>query len=280
MKPILKWAGGKRWLLPALTTLWEPYQDRRLVEPFVGGMAVALGLNPRTALLNDVNVHLINLYRQVSKGLVVTQRFKNEADYYYTMRERFNNLIRTNKYQNKEAANIFYFLIRTGFNGLCRFNSDGIFNVPFGQHASIKYRKDFLDYKDIFQNWDFMQGDFAQLALIEQDFIYADPPYDVEFTKYSAKGFNWTDQERLATWLAQHPGPVAVSNQATARILKLYRSLKFTVFTLPAPRRIACNGDRSYALEMLAVRGIPLQLKRVLIDRCIKDYNMEITEWR
>lgn len=81
------------------------------------------------------------------------------------------------------------------------------------------------------------------------------PPYDGAFTRYQAGGFSWADQVRLAEWLAAHPGPVLASNQATPRILSLYGQLGFTLWALPAPRRIACNGDRSPALEMLAARG-------------------------
>ena len=62
LKPPLKWAGGKRWLLPHLMPLWAPYQDKRLVEPLCGGLAVTLGLMPQSALLNDINSHLINYF--------------------------------------------------------------------------------------------------------------------------------------------------------------------------------------------------------------------------
>ena len=64
-RPPLKWAGGKRWQLPHLRPLWEPHSRRRLVEPFCGGLAVALGLKPERALLNDANPHLINFYRWI-----------------------------------------------------------------------------------------------------------------------------------------------------------------------------------------------------------------------
>ncbi len=88
------------------------------------------------------------------------------------------------------------------------------------------------------------------------DFVYADPPYDVEFTKYAKDDFKWEDQVRLAEWLAEHPGPVILSNQATERIVKLYGDLGFDVRLLKAPRRIACNGDRTPAMEVLATRNI------------------------
>ncbi|HSX20349.1 MAG TPA: Dam family site-specific DNA-(adenine-N6)-methyltransferase [Gammaproteobacteria bacterium] len=255
-KPLLKWAGGKRWLLPVLQQIWQPYKDLKLVEPFTGGMAVALGLNPTSALLNDANEHLINFYQQVRKGLTISQRLQNKAEFYYATRTKFNALIEAQQHKTPEAAALFYFLIRTGFNGLCRFNSSGEFNVPFGQHASIKYKSDFLDYQDVLKKWQFKHGDFAKLKLRGDEFIYADPPYDVPFTRYNAQDFTWEDQMRLARWLKKHPGPVVASNQATERIKELYLDLRFNVYELPAPRMISCNGDRTPALEILAVKNI------------------------
>jgi DNA adenine methylase len=86
--------------------------------------------------------------------------------------------------------------------------------------------------------------------------VYADPPYDVEFTQYVPGGFGWQDQERLAVMLAAHPGPVVLANQATPRIEHLYRRLRFTLTFLDAPRRISCTGDRAAAREVLATRNL------------------------
>jgi DNA adenine methylase len=97
---------------------------------------------------------------------------------------------------------------------------------------------------------------FSQIALCPDDFIYADPPYDVEFTQYSSEKFDWSDQVTLATWLARHTGPVIASNQATPRILDLYRGLGFSIIQLKAPRRISSSGDRTPAMEMLAFRNL------------------------
>ncbi len=254
MKPLIKWAGGKRWLIPVLQKIWQPHSELKLVEPFAGGLAVALGLNPQQALLNDANEHLINFYQQVRKGLHVNNKLLNREDYYYAMRTKFNQLIETRQHKSKEAAVIFYYLIRTGFNGLCRFNSSGKFNVPFGQHQSIKYKADFLDYKQALARWQFKTGDYKKIKLDGREFIYADPPYDVEFTRYVAKDFTWEDQIQLAHWLAKHQGPVVASNQATKRIQELYLDLGFKLYTLKAPRKIACNGNRLPAKEILAFK--------------------------
>lgn len=255
-KPPLKWAGGKRWQVPHLQPLWEPHSHRRLVEPFCGGLAVTLGLQPDAALLNDANPHLINFYRWIQKGLSIRIEAKNDETVFYRNRERFNTLQREGKGQTQEAAALFYYLNRTGYNGLCRFNGRGEFNVPFGQYKTITYAKSFPTLRETMARWAFTNGDVEAVAVRRDDFIYADPPYDVEFTTYSAGGFSWADQERTAHALARHPGPVVLVNQATSRIESLYRSLGYALRYLDAPRRISCTGDRAPAREVLAARNL------------------------
>lgn len=256
LTPPLKWAGGKRWLVPRLAEIWQAHSSARLVEPFCGGLAVALGLQPRNALLSDINPHLVNFYSQLRSGLTVDLAMHNESGAYYQARERFNTLIRENRADTDEGAQLFYYLNRSGFNGLCRFNQSGLFNVPFGKYRTLNYRNDFLEYQDLFAPWDFHCGDFCELSLNDDDFLYVDPPYDVEFTTYSAGGFDWDDQERLIKWLAGHPGPVVLSNQFTPRIEELYRDYGFQLEVLTAPRRISCTGDRTPAKEVLATRHL------------------------
>ena len=256
LKPPLKWAGGKRWLVSHLRRLWEPYRGRRMVEPLCGGLAVTLGLAPRDCLLNDINPHSINFYSHLKRGLSISMPMRNEAVLYYEYRERFNELIRRGGARASEAAALFYYLNRTGYNGLCRFNRKGEFNVPFGRYKNINYVRDFSAYARLFAGWDFRVSDFERLRLRRGDFIYADPPYDVEFTSYSKEQFGWAEQVRLAGWLAAHDGPVALSNQATERIIELYKRLGFQLAFLSAPRRISCTGDRTPALEVLATKRL------------------------
>ena len=258
--PPLKWAGGKRWLVPHIQAYWEKHSGRRLVEPFCGGLAVALGLRPERALLNDINAPLMNFYAWLKKGLSRTRIvMRNEPEAYYAQRERFNALLMSGRGCNKEAAELFYYLNRTGYNGLCRFNGKGEFNVPFGSYKRINYVKNFSAYQEIFEGWEFLRRDFEALPVEPDDFIYADPPYDVEFTKYAKEDFSWADQVRLAEFLAAHEGPVVLSNQATERIVELYEKNGFTLQFLEGPRRISCTGDRSPAREVLAVKGVENQ---------------------
>ena len=254
LKPPLKWAGGKRWLALACSPKPEKPIERRYVEPFCGGLAVALGLQPKHALLNDVNPHLINFYRQVQNGLEMRVPMRNDEKLFYRHRDRFNELIGKNEWQTAEGAQLFYYLNRTCFNGLCRFNKSGDFNVPFGTYNAINYATDFSEYKTVFRRWQFSNLDIEALKFEAGDFVYADPPYDVEFTTYSAGGFSWDDQVRTVDLLARHDGPVVISNQATERIIELYESRGFELTYLDGPRRISCTGDRTAAREVLAMK--------------------------
>ncbi len=256
LTPPLKWAGGKRWQVPHLRPLWESHRRRRLVEPFCGGLAVALGLLPERAALNDVNAHVINFYRWLQRGLRVKVRMENDKALFYQHRERFNALLLAGKGETAEAALLFYYLNRTGYNGLCRFNSRGLFNVPFGRYASIGYMTEFSAYRDVFANWTFTVGDIEEVPVERGDFVYADPPYDVDFTQYSTGGFSWDDQERTAVALSRHRGPVVLVNQATKRVEALYRKLGFDIRFFDAPRRISCTGDRAPAREIMGTRNL------------------------
>jgi DNA adenine methylase len=256
LRPPLKWAGGKRWLVPHVRRLWKGHERRRLVEPFCGGLAMALGLIPGRALLNDVNPHLVTFYRHVRRGMVIRLPMENASDTYYAYRQIFNALIAAGRGHTREAASLFYYLNRTGFNGLCRFNSRGEFNVPFGSYARIAYVRDFSSYRSVFSRWEFSSADFEGLRLKLDDFVYADPPYDVPFTQYARVRFSWDDQVRAAEWLARHPGPVVLSNQATPRVVALYEKLGYELRMLSAPRRISCTGDRTPAREVLATRNV------------------------
>ncbi|HVB78648.1 MAG TPA: Dam family site-specific DNA-(adenine-N6)-methyltransferase, partial [Candidatus Binataceae bacterium] len=180
---------------------------------------------------------------------------RNDSELFYAHRERFNRLIAQGNEDGREAASLFYYLNRTGYNGLCRFNRKGEFNVPFGRYRLINYTADFSAYRAAFKGWNFSAGDFETLNLEARDFIYADPPYDVEFTQYSKQQFGWEEQVRLAEYLARHRGPVVLSNQATPRIVRLYRALGFSIRRLSAPRMISCTGNRTPATEVLATRG-------------------------
>lgn len=218
-------------------------------------MAVSLGLQPDRALLNDINPHVINLYKQLQSGLHWTFEPVCNEETYYQRRQEFNTLIAEGQLGTSHGACLFLYLNKTCFNGLCRFNRKGEFNTPFGKYKSVNYRRDFEEFKDILREWEFCCSDFQALEINNNDFVYADPPYDDTFTDYSAGGFSWEDQERLALWLSNLSCPVIVSNSSSERVGLLYRRLGFRVEFLDSPRSISANGDRGRRGEFLAARN-------------------------
>jgi DNA adenine methylase len=264
LKTIIKYAGGKTWLVPHLKGIWSltATDATRLVEPFVGGLSVALGLNPKTALLNDINPHLIDLYRSVSDGELnrITVPFDNNKEAYYLARNRFNQLIRDPLHDRAIASQLLYYLNRTCFNGLMRFSRNG-FNTPIGDYKTINYLNgdDFALYSQTLQRWQFACGDFENLKIQPQDWIYLDPPYDSDgdkaFTSYFGK-FSWGDRVRLTDWAAAQTVPIVLSDLATARAIELYSERGFKITTVTAPRRISASGNRKGVIEIVALKNL------------------------
>jgi DNA adenine methylase len=159
------------------------------------------------------------------------------------------------QFNQSPSPELFYYLNRTGFNGLCRYNSKGQFNVPFGKYKKINYRTDFTEYKDAIANWEITNQSFQHVPLLPGDFVFADPPYDDGFVNYAPGGFTWENQVELAEKLARHDGFAIATNKATDRIVDLYSSLGFKIEIIEMPRKISCNGDRTPVKEMFAVKS-------------------------
>jgi len=270
--PALKWAGSKRWMVNRLRELYRPYQGRWFIDLFTGSGAAAFGVRPGRAVLNDLNPHVINFHRWVRMGLCVDHDIArgtdgmvvplvNDAETYYAHRARFNALIDAGKDNTQEAAILFWYMNRTGYNGLCRFNRSGYFNVPMGRYAKLDYEAlagDFPTLSKTMWAWRLLSRHFSKVPFRPGDFVYADPPYDHDgtgFVDYAAGSFGWEDQVCLAEFLANHDGPVVASNAATDRIVDLYLSHGFGIEYVEVPRRISCKaGERKPALEIIATK--------------------------
>lgn len=255
MKTLLKYAGNKSWLANHIAEHYHAGNYKRLVEPFCGASAVTLHIEPEVALLNDVNPHLINFYKQIQQQLDINlELFVNESDYYYTWRNQFNTWIENDNYLTENAALLFYYLNKHCYNGLCRFNNKGEFNVPYGKYKTVKLLQDFTDYINLFSTYHFSNRDFEQLEINDDDFVYVDPPYYDVFTKYAQQDFKYEDQLRLVNWLSQLNCTVIASNSYDDKLVKLYSDAGFIVSDVIAPRSISCNGDRTPVKEMIAYR--------------------------
>jgi len=269
MEPLLKWPGGKRWIVKYILAIIpeQMLKNSTLIELFAGGAALSFKLEKQDVVLNDINIHLMNFYRQIAMGNNIFKtdvEFINDKKIYYKNRERFNNLIKENKANTLEAAALFYYLNKTGYNGLVRFNKSGLFNVPYGRHKTTNYEFNTEKYKQLMNNWKLYSMDFSEVPIENNSIIYADPPYDVEFTNYSSDGFSWEDQVRLVEYLVELDVPIILSNQATERIVKLYKKFGFNYIFAKAPRYISCNGDRTKAKEIIAFKNFNLSLERRL----------------
>ena len=264
MLPFIKWAGGKRRFTKFLQVLFHP--SRRLVDLTVGAGAIPLGLLPDRVLVNDVNPHVINLFRQVQQGFDLDGFDPvNTEDAYLHYRFEFNGLIQTEKIEGKRPAQLFYYLLKHGFNGLCRFAKvSQTFNTPYGKYKQVNLLQSegWAEYQRAIAHWQFCCGDFADVPVEPGDFVFADPPYDSVKEGKTGKGFSaysrpfsWGDQVRLAECLAAHPGPVIAFNAETLRIVQLYQDLGFDVLSHKERRSISCNGDRRLAATVLITKN-------------------------
>lgn len=245
----LKWAGGKRWQVELVQALYSAWNCSRLIEPFCGSASVTFGVAPLQATLADAQPHLINFFQRWQDGLQLSE-LQTNPQHYRLQRLNFNALIDLGKALTPEGAGLFYYLNKAGFNGLCRFNRQGHFNVPAGSAVVIPPLTAWplLPYAFVRQHYaETLSHSYGQHAL-----IYADPPYDDAWTDYTDTPFTWNDQALLAETLARQEGPVIATNHATPRILELYRDLKFHDYRIQAPRRIAASGDREPVFELFA----------------------------
>lgn len=231
-RPIIKWAGGKTRLLSELLSR-APKQFGRYYEPFCGGAALFFALQPSEAVLGDVNVGLIGAYRALSAdraGVVealVEHDIHHSKSWYLRVRDAWNTNAIVGE-SNRAAA--FIYLVRAGFNGLWRVNSDGEFNVPMGDLEKLSIDDELLDMTGRALSRAVLRcGDYRTVMtdVSPGDFAYLDPPYDTEvgFTSFAAHGFGWRDQQELAeyaTSLRDRGVHVMLSNSNTKRIRKLY----------------------------------------------------------
>ncbi len=204
---ILKWLGGKRRIVAAIIGLLpENIENRGYHEPFLGGGAVLFTLKPARGTANDVNRRLINFYRVVRDNpyqlIEEAKQFLYDREIYYRLRERFN----TATLSPVEDAALFLYLNKTGYNGLYRVNSKGIFNVPFGRYKNpnIVPEVKIVEASQVLRNIDLRCEDFSYVVNVakEGDIVYLDPPYKPlnktsYFTSYNPDGFNENEQIRL-----------------------------------------------------------------------------------
>lgn len=241
LKPITKWVGGKRKLLPELNNL-KPKTYNKYYEPFLGGGAFLFDLMPKKAIINDQNSELINVYKVVKSSpdelikLLKKHEENNSKEYYLSLRSVDRNGL-INEMSNVERAARIIYMLKVDFNGLYRVNSKGQFNVPYGKYKEPKIVdiENIMNVSNYFNNNNvsILEGDFSDAIKSAQnnDFVYFDPPYiplnmTSNFTAYTANGFNEKDQIRLKDTffnLANKGVNVMLSNSDTELTRELYK---------------------------------------------------------
>jgi DNA adenine methylase len=262
VRPFLKWAGGKRQLLPHLLPRIPPH--RRYFEPFVGGGAVFFAHRPRRAVLADVNQRLIRTYQgirdDVGEVVRLLKTYRHDRTFYYALRESD-----VDAGSNAEVAAWFIYLNKTGYNGLYRVNRKNRFNVPFGRYANpgICQEETLRACAEALDGTEIVLGDFETIAARARrgDFVYFDPPYvplsaSSSFTSYTSDGFGLDDQTRLrdvARALKRRGVGVLLSNSSAPLVRQLYRD-DFDIFEVAAKRNVNSQGRGRGAITELVIR--------------------------
>ena len=270
-RPFLKWAGGKRQLLPQIERLL-PRRIHTYFEPFVGGAALFFRLAAlrsfKRAVLADANAELVSCYQMIrdhaGEVIEALQEYRNERELYYAVRAT----VPTSPVER--AARLIY-LNRCGYNGLYRVNSKGGFNVPFGSYRrpvicdAAKLRA----ASAALQGAEIHVADFAATVASagRRDFVYFDPPYvplskTASFTAYAAGQFGAQEQERLATLLrslGKRAVPALLSNSYSPITRELYKELD--CHRVPARRAINSVARGRGPIDEILVRSFPYPLR-------------------
>lgn len=200
MKPIIKWSGGKSDEIEEIMKHVPDAFDTYL-EPFAGGAALLFHLAPEKAVINDVHKDLVNFYTEIKKGNGpeihrMMEEMENTEEEYYTIRDTFKPSTPL------EAAFQFYYLRKTCYRGMLRYNKSGKFNIPWGRYKTLN-SADLANpaYGQVLGRTTIMCGDFEEVFKSYNDpknFCFIDQPYDSEFTDYGYCKFEHAEQERLA----------------------------------------------------------------------------------
>lgn len=269
-KPFVKWAGGKRQILDKLKK-YIPDEYNTYYEPFIGGGALLFELSPRSAVINDSNAELINVYQVLCNEekfkkmckILNSHETNHSEEYYYEIRNKDRNKSTYNKLSDYTRAARTIYLNKACFNGLYRVNSKGEFNVPFGKKNKVNTYEgnnlitvsNYLTMNDIkILNVDFEE---AVATAKKGDFVYFDPPYDSDkaiFNSYTEEGFNKDDQRRLASVykeLDKKGVYVMLSNHNTVLIKELYKD--YNIHIIEAKRNINSNAEKRGKVEEVII---------------------------
>lgn len=268
VSPFVKWAGGKRQLLPLIKERM-PEKYNKYFEPFVGGGAVIFELLPTNALINDINRALINAYRQICDEPEAFINAVNKLDaeiwedgkkYYYSLREHYNDKLMKAEY-DVELAALFVFINKHCFNGLYRVNGKGLFNVPYNNsRRSSVDEKAIMDISKYLQGVTIIDGDFEEACQEAKkgDFVFIDSPYaplnPTSFESYTKEGFDIESHKRLANLydeLTDRGCYCMLTNHNTELINTLYGNKGYKIDIVSVKRMINSDATNRVGEEVI-----------------------------
>ena len=294
MKPMIKYRGGKSKEIPNI--MWYlPRFRGRYIEPFFGGGALFFYLEPREAIINDINEKLIQFYRGVrnhysklreeldeieklySQYRIEFDRLKAEhpnervtdrnEEFYYHLRAQFNG-VETPYYSD---AALYYYINKTAYSGMIRYNAKGEFNVPFGRYPNLNTDAVTLGHSKLLQRATICNTDYSKIFKMakEDDFMFLDPPYDCTFSDYGNQeykdGFNEEEHRRLAKAFYELPCKAMMVIGRTPLIEELYG------------KDIVDEYDKNYAVNIR--NRFKSGAKHVIVMNYRKDWdNIEVFE--
>ncbi len=266
--PFVKWAGGKRQLIPQIRErMPEKYND--YYEPFVGGGAVIFDLLPANALINDINKALINTYTTICNEpdafLKEVNRLDNDMwedgkKYYYSIREHYNDKLMRSEY-DVELAALFVFINKHCFNGLYRVNGKGLFNVPYNNSRRVSVDEDvIIATSEYLRGVTIIDGDFEQACKNAKkgDFVFIDSPYaplnPTSFESYTKEGFDIESHKRLAKLydeLTARGCYCMLTNHNTELINELYGNKDYKIDVVSVKRMINSDASKRVGEEVI-----------------------------
>ena len=269
MQPFVKWAGGKRQLIPAINERL-PKEFDTYYEPFVGGGALLFATAPKKAVVGDINTVLVNTYNQIKNDVdsltTILDRLiaehheaEDKKSFYLEMRSKYNNKIEENDISLVTTA-LFMYLNKTCFNGLYRVNSKGLFNVPFNNRKTLNiYSKENLDdIAKYLSNVEILNCDFEETCKNAKkgDFVFFDSPYAPlkpdSFESYTKEGFALEEHIRLANLfkeLSKKGVYCMLTNHNTELINDLYKD--FNIEVVPVKRMINSDAKNRVGEEVI-----------------------------
>ena len=266
--PFVKWAGGKRQLLPQIKERM-PEKYNSYFEPFVGGGAVIFELLPTNALINDINKALINAYRQICnapEAFLAAVKQLDEAmwedgkKYYYSLREHYNDKLMKAEY-DVELAALFVFINKHCFNGLYLVNGKGLFNVPYNNSRRTSVDESIImEVSRYLQGITIMDGDFEEACegAGQGDFVFIDSPYaplnPTSFESYTKEGFDIESHRRLSNLfdkLTNRGCYCMLTNHNTELINELYSGKGYRRDVVSVKRMINSDASKRVGEEII-----------------------------